>query len=148
MIVDTSALVAVLLDEPDGPAIARAMSTAPACRISAATYLELAIVVDSRRDAALSGAIDALLRRGRIEVVPFTSAQARIARTAYQQFGRGSGHPAQLNMGDCFAYALARDLGESLLFKGRDFALTDIELVTEPVRERRLSEVLASYVAR
>lgn len=148
MIVDTSALVAVLLDEPDGPAIARAMSTAPACRISAATYLELAIVVDSRRDAALSGAIDALLRRGRIEVVPFTSAQARIARTAYQQFGRGSGHPAQLNMGDCFAYALARDLGEPLLFKGRDFALTDIELVTEPVRERRLSEVLASYVAR
>jgi ribonuclease VapC len=79
--------------------------------------------------------------------VPFTVEQARIARIAYQQFGRGSGHPAQLNMGDCFAYALARDLGEPLLFKGDDFALTDIELVIEPVRSRRLSEVVAAYVA-
>lgn len=148
MIVDTSALVAVLLDEPEAPAIARTMSAAPACRISAATYLELAVVVDGRRDATLSGAVDALLRRGRMEVVPFTPAQALIARDAYRRFGRGSGHPANLNMGDCFAYALARDLGEPLLFKGRDFALTDIELVTEPVRERRLSEVLASYAGR
>ncbi|MCC6618302.1 MAG: type II toxin-antitoxin system VapC family toxin [Chloroflexi bacterium] len=148
MIIDTSALVAVLLGEPEAPAMARAMAAAPACRISAATYLELAIVVDGRRDATPSGAIDALLRRGRIEVVPFTEGQARIAREAYQRFGRGSGHPARLNMGDCFAYALARDLGEPLLFKGHDFALTDIELVTEPVKSRRLSEVVAAYSAQ
>lgn len=147
MIIDTSGLVAVLLDEPEAPAIGRAMAAAPACRISAATYLELAVVIDGRRDAALSGAVDALLRRGRIEVVPFTPAQARLAREAYQRFGRGSGHPARLNMGDCFAYALARDTGEPLLFKGQDFALTDIELVTEPVKSRRLSEVLSAYVA-
>jgi ribonuclease VapC len=147
VIVDTSALVAVLLDEPEAPAMARAMAAAPACRISAATYLELAVVVDGRRDPTLSGAIDSLLRRGRIEIAPFTGEQARLARMAYREFGRGSGHPAQLNMGDCFSYALARDLGEPLLFKGGDFALTDIELVVEPVRERRLSEVLAAYTA-
>ncbi len=145
MIVDTSALVAVLLAEPEAPAIASAMAAAPVCRISTGTYLELAIVVDGRRDVALSGALDALLGHGRVEVVPFTPEQARLARDAYQRFGRGSGHPARLNMGDCFAYALARDLREPLLFQGRDFALTDIELVTEPVRERRLSEVLATY---
>jgi ribonuclease VapC len=73
--------------------------------------------------------------------------QARIARAAYRRFGRGSGHPARLNLGDCFAYALARDLGEPLVFKGADFALTDIELVTEPVREKRLSAVVARYGA-
>ena len=93
----------------------------------------------------MSGALDAVLASTRISVVPFTPAQARIARDAYQQFGRGSGHPAQLNMGDCFSYALARDLGEPLLFKGRDFALTDIEFVVEPVKRNRLSEVLAAY---
>ena len=91
--------------------------------------------------------LETSIRTSGIEIVPFTPAQARLARIAYQQFGRGSGHPARLNMGDCFAYALARDLGEPLLFKGRDFALTDIELVTEPVKERRLSEVLAAYSA-
>jgi ribonuclease VapC len=73
--------------------------------------------------------------------------RARIARIAYQQFGRGSGHPARLNMGDCFACALARELGEPLLFTGGDFALTDIELVVEPVRSRRLSEVVAAQTA-
>jgi uncharacterized protein with PIN domain len=73
-------------------------------------------------------------------------AQARIAREAYRRFGRGSGHPARLNMGDCFVYALADDTGEPLPFLGgRDFALTDIELVIEPDRRKRLSEVLASY---
>jgi ribonuclease VapC len=147
MIVDTSILVALLLREPDAPVLARLMSTAPARRISSASYVELGAVIDGRRDPALSGALDAKLRLLHIEVVPFTVEQARIARVAYQQFGRGSGHPARLNLGDCFAYALARDLGEPLLFKGTDFALTDIELVTEPVRERRLSELVARYGA-
>jgi len=145
MIVDTSALVAIMLREPDAAALLTLMASADVRRLSSASYVELAAVIDGRRDPTLSGALDATLRYLQIEIAPFTPTQARIARIAYQQFGRGSGHPARLNMGDCFAYALARDLGEPLLFKGRDFALTDIELVTEPVRQRRLSEVLAGY---
>ena len=147
MIIDTSVLVALLMREPDAPALLRLMAAAPARRLSAANYVELAAVLDGRRDPVLSGALDAKLRNLKVEIVPFTANQGRLARIAYQQFGRGSGHPARLNMGDCFAYALARDLGEPLLFKGRDFALTDIEMVTESVRERRLSEVLATYGA-
>jgi ribonuclease VapC len=148
VIIDTSAIVALLLDEPEAPELARLMATAPARRLSAASYVELAVVVDGRRDASLSGALDAIVRAYRIEVVPFTVEQARLAREAYQRFGRGSGHPARLNMGDCVAYGLARDLGEPLLFQGQDFALTDIELVTEPVKSRRLSEVVAAYAAQ
>lgn len=147
MIIDPSVLVAVLLREPDARAFARLIRAAPARRISAASYVELAAVVDGRRDAVLSSGVDELLARWRIEVVPFSVRQAQLAREAYQQYGRGSGHPAQLNMGDCFSYALARDLGEPLLFKGGDFALTDIEMLVEPVKSRRLSEVLASYGA-
>jgi ribonuclease VapC len=92
-----------------------------------------------------SSALDPFLNESRIQIEPFTPAQARIARAAYQRFGKGSGHPARLNMGDCFSYALARDLGEPLLFKGDDFTLTDIELVIEPIRHRRLSEIVANY---
>lgn len=147
MIIDPSALVAILLGEPDASAFARAIATSPVRRLSAASYVELGAVIDGRRDPALSGALDATLSRSLIEVVPLSAVQARLARDAYQRFGRGSGHPAQLNMGDCFSYALARDLGEPLLFKGSDFALTDIELVVEPIKHRRLSEVVAAYVA-
>ena len=78
-------------------------------------------------------------------IEPFTSSQALIARTAYQRFGKGSGHAARLNLADCYSYALAREFGEPLLFKGNDFALTDIELVIEPIKHRRLSEVVAGY---
>ncbi len=145
MIVDTSVLVALLRDEPEAGAFARLLRAAGRRRLSAASYVELAAVVDGRGDAVLSGALDAWLGAWRIDVEPLTVAQARLARTAYQRFGRGSGHPARLNLGDCFAYALARDVGEPLLFKGEDFALTDIEVVTEPVRERRLSEEVARY---
>ena len=147
MIVDTSVIVAVIRDEPEGQAFLRLIATAPVVRISAATYLELAIVIDGMRDPVMSGTMDAFIAESRMIVVPLTAVQARIARTAHQQFGRGSGHPARLNMGDCFAYALARDLGEPLLFKGGDFSLTDIEIVTEPIKDRRLSEVMASYGA-
>ena len=147
MIIDTSVVVAIVHREPDAQAFAVAMASAPIRRLSAASYVELAAVVDGRRNPVTTGALDGLLRVFDIEVVPFTVEQARIARIAYQQFGRGSGHPARLNMGDCFAYALARDLGEPLLFKGGDFALTDIELVVEPVRSKRLSEVVAAYTA-
>lgn len=145
MIVDTSAIVALLRAEPEASVLARTIAAAPIARISAATYVELASVIDGSRDPVLTGALDPFLESARIQIEPLTADQARIARTAYQRFGKGTGHPARLNMGDCFAYALARDLGEPLLFKGDDFKQTDIELVIEPIRERRLSEIVASY---
>jgi len=145
VIIDSSAIVAVLRDEPGAEVYARVIATAAITRISAATYVELGAVVDGSRDAVASGALDALLETSNIQIEPLTAGQARIARTAYQRFGKGSGHRARLNMGDCFAYALARDLGEPLLFKGDDFTLTDIELVIEPIKHKRLSEIVASY---
>jgi ribonuclease VapC len=147
VIIDSSALVAILTAEPDARTFTRAIRSASVRRLSAASYVEVAAVIDGRRDPVLSSALDRLISMARIEVAAFTVHQAQLAREAYQRFGRGSGHPAQLNMGDCFSYALARDLGEPLLFKGRDFALTDIELIVEPVRSRRLSEVVAAYAA-
>jgi ribonuclease VapC len=145
VIIDTSALIALLREEPERDALARLLADAPVRRMSAATYVELAAVVDGRGDAVLSGALDAWIEAWRITIEPLTETQAQIAREAYRRFGRGSGHPARLNLGDCFSYALARDLREPLLFKGEDFALTDIELVTEPTRDRRLSEAVARY---
>ena len=90
--------------------------------ISAANYLEAAIVVDAKRDPVLSAKLDSLLAKLKIAIAPVTEAQARLARQAYRDFGRGSGHPAKLNFGDCFAYALAAERGEPLLYKGEDFA--------------------------
>lgn len=148
MIIDPSVIVAMLLDEPEAPIFAGLLQGAEVIRLSAASYVELAAVVDGRGDATASGALEPLLRRMHVVIEPFTERQAQLAREAYQRFGRGSGHPARLNMGDCFSYALARDLGEGLLFKGRDFTHTDIEIVTTPHRHRRLSEVVGSYAAR
>ena len=145
MIVDTSALVAMLRGEADAERYSESLRRAGGARISAATYVEIAAVIDGQGDPVLSGALDELLRTYGIQIEPLTEAQARQARGAYQRFGKGSGHPARLNLGDCFAYGLARDLDESLLFKGKDFALTDIEIVIEPIKERRLSEVVAAY---
>ena len=127
MIVDSSALIAILRAEVDAAAYAAAIESAEACRISAATLLETAIVVDGSRDPILSRRLDDLLVAAAISVEPFTEAQGHIARQAYHDYGRGSGHPAQLNFGDCFAYALARVAGEPLLFKGDDFRHTDIK---------------------
>lgn len=145
MIVDTSALVAMIRAEEDAERYSDVIRRSDVARLSSANYVELAVVIDGPRDPIASGALDAVLDAYHIQIEPLTLAQARIARVAYQHFGKGSGHPARLNMGDCFAYALARDLGEALLFKGDDFTLTDIELVIEPIKHRRLSEVLASY---
>jgi ribonuclease VapC len=145
VIVDTSAIVAIIRGEPDGEVYARLIGEAQTARISAATYVELGIVIDGPGDAVLSSALDRFLEDAGLQIAPLTAAQARIARDAYRRFGRTSGSPARLNMGDCFAYALARDLGEPLLFKGNDFKETDIELVIEPVSHKRLSEVVASY---
>lgn len=145
MIVDTSALVAMLRGESDAARFASVLRDAPVVRISAATYVELGVVIDGGRDPILTASLDRLLDRFAIRIEPLTESQARLARSAYQRFGKGSGHPARLNLGDCFAYALASALGEPLLFKGDDFKLTDIEVVIEPIRRKRLSEVIASY---
>jgi ribonuclease VapC len=126
MIVDTSALLAILRDEPEASVMAQAIEEAAERRISAATWLEAAAVIDGSRDPVASRRFDELVDVARIAVVPVTEAQARIARAAYRDFGKGSGHPAGLNFGDCFAYALAKDTGEPLLFKGRDFVHTDV----------------------
>lgn len=126
MIIDTSALIAILRDEPEAAACARAIEAASHRRISAANLVEAAIVVDGSRDPIASRRFDDLLSAAAVVVEPVTEAQARIAREAYRDFGRGSGHPARLNFGDCFAYALARATGEPLLFKGTDFAHTDV----------------------
>ena len=123
MIVDTSALLAILFQEQDAEYFAAAIASAGSRRMSAASFLEAAINVDSAGDAGAS----AFLRRARIEIVPVTFEQAQIARQAYLDFGKGR-HPAGLNFGDCFAYALVRESGEPLLFKGNDFDKTDIPL--------------------
>jgi ribonuclease VapC len=145
VIIDTSALVAMIRGEPEADQFERLLRGSGDARISAASYLELAVVIDAARNPIASAALDEALMAYRIRVEPFTPSQARLARSAYERFGRGSGHPARLNMGDCFSYALARELGEPLLFKGGDFALTDIEVVIEPIRHKRLSEIVASY---
>ena len=126
MIIDTSALIAILRDEPEARHFAEAIEAATERRISAVTYVELAAVIDGGRDPVASRLVDDLLDAARIVIEPVTVAQARIAREAYRDFGKGSGHAAGLNSGDCFAYALAKATGEPLLFKGDDFSRTDI----------------------
>lgn len=126
MIVDSSALVAILRREPEGVAYARILDENDDLSCSAATYFETAIVVDSRRDPIANLTLDDLIARAGITIEPFTADQARIARQAYRDYGRGSGHKANLNFGDCFAYALVRVKREPLLFKGDDFVHTDV----------------------
>jgi ribonuclease VapC len=126
VIVDTSAIVALVLDEDDSPSIAAVLASADDVRMSAASWLEAAVVLDGRRNPATSRQFDDLVAAIGLTVEPVTAAQAAEARRAYWHFGRGSGHPARLNFGDCFAYALARTTGQPLLFKGDDFGHTDV----------------------
>jgi ribonuclease VapC len=126
VILDSSAVVAVLRDEPEAFVMAKAMSLAEVCGISAVSYLEAAIVIDSARDPIASRRFDDFFREASIVIEPATVNQAKIARDAYRDFGKGR-HRAGLNFGDCFAYALAKEKGESLLFKGDDFCHTDVE---------------------
>jgi ribonuclease VapC len=129
MIVDTSAVIAVLKEEEDTPHLLHTLLvSAQPKRMSAANYLEAGIVVDANRNPLLSRRFDDLIARTEIVVEPVTREQAEIARAAYRDFGRGSGHPAQLNFGDCFAYALAKAMREPLLFKGDDFSQTDVAI--------------------
>ena len=126
MILDSSAVVAILRAEAEARAMAEAMTRAGACALSAVSYLEAAIVIDSGRDPIASRRFDDFFRESGIVVEPVTFRQAKIARDAYRDFGKGQ-HRAGLNFGDCFAYALAKEKGETLLFKGDDFCHTDIE---------------------
>ena len=122
MIIDSSAIVAVLRGEPEAEPFLASIRSRSGLVMSAGNYLETGIVVDGERDAALSAGLDPLLDQLGIAIEPVTAEQARIARQAYRDFGKGSGHPAMLNFGDCFAYALATERGEALLYKGDDFA--------------------------
>lgn len=127
MIVDTSVIIAILRGERDADELAAAIESAPVRRISAATYVAVAIVTDANRDSLLSNFLDSFLGRSLISIEPITVEQARMAREAYRDFGKGR-HRAGLNFGDCFAYALAKEKGEPLLFKGDDFRKTDVEV--------------------
>ena len=126
MIIDTSAVIAILRAEPDAATYATAIEQATVRRLSAANFVEAAAVIDGSRDPVASRKLDDLLAEAEISIEPVTAAQAHLARSAYRDFGKGSGHPARLNFGDCFAYALAKESGEPLLFKGDDFTHTDI----------------------
>jgi len=125
VIVDSSALLAVLYREPDAERYETAIATAPNCRMSAANVLEASLVVESRGGTAAGHEFDAFLERAGIALVPVTSEHVEAARAAWRRFGKGR-HPAKLNLGDCFAYALAKTTGEPLLFTGHDFSRTDI----------------------
>lgn len=128
MVIDSSAIVAILLGEADEPWLIDMISQAARKLISAATVLECAIVLESRRGESAGRDLDVFLHRGGIEIVSVTPEQIEIARACFRRYGKGR-HPAGLNFGDCFSYSLAKLSGEPLLAKGQDFTLTDISMV-------------------
>jgi ribonuclease VapC len=125
MIIDSSALVAILLKEPEALRLTTAIAQSSVCRLPASCFLEASMILLGRREEDSLRDMDLYVARSRMEIAPFTETQARVAREAFERYGKGR-HPAKLNFGDCMAYALARESGEELLFKGTDFALTDI----------------------
>lgn len=131
MIVDSSAIIAILKREPQWPVLSKALDSAESSRISAANYLESSIVVDGWRNPILSREFDELIERFNIVIEPVTSEQAMVARQAYRDYGKGSGHPANLNFGDCFTYALAREKREPVLYKGDDFGHADLHAAVQ-----------------
>jgi ribonuclease VapC len=129
MIVDSSVMVALIMREEGYEGLRdKLLLSEELPRTAAPTYVETAIVLDGKRDPVVSRALDDLVAHFEMEVIPFDMNQAQIARQAYRDFGKGSGHPAKLNFGDCISYAAAKALGEPLLFVGNDFAATDIEI--------------------
>jgi ribonuclease VapC len=132
VIIDSSAVLAILFAEVDAAAYARAIEAAQVRRVSAGNWLETALRVDQGGDAVASNAFDDFVRTAQVSVEAVTATQAELARRAYRAYGKGTGHPARLNFGDCFAYALAKESGEPLLFKGDDFANTDIKAALDP----------------
>lgn len=121
MIIDSSVIVAILRREPEADDFNAVIASDYEPVMSAGNYLETGIVIDADRDVILSHQVDMLIAELAIEIAPVTPSQAKLARQAYRDFGKGSGHKAQLNFGDCFAYALAMERGEKLLYKGDDF---------------------------
>lgn len=128
MVIDTSALIALLGMEPEAARLAAAIEADGTRLISAASILEAAVVIESRYGPDGGRELDLLLAKAGLSVEPVTAQQAEIAREAWRRFGKGR-HPASLNFGDCFSYALARVTGEPLLFKGTDFPQTDVAVV-------------------
>jgi len=128
MVIDSSALVTLLLREEEAERLARAIAADPRRLISVFNWLETAIVIEAKKGEAGARELDLLLHRVQIEIVAMNPDQSEIARTAWRVYGKGN-HPAGLNIGDCCAYALAKYSGEPLLFKGADFSQTDIQSV-------------------
>ena len=126
MILDTSSLVAILFGEPESEYFISLISQDSKRLLSAGTALELMIVIESRKGEAGGRDLDLFLHRAKIDIVPFDGEQTELARIAWRRYGKGNQHPAQLNFGDCFAYALSKISGEPLLFKGNDFSQTDV----------------------
>jgi len=135
MIIDTSAVLAILFEESDAESYARALTQAESCRMLAATFVEAAVVVDAQTNEEGSRQFDAFVRRAAIAIEPVTEEQAHAARQAYADFGKGR-HPAGLDFGDRFSYALAKVSGEPLLFKGKDFKKTDVVSALESEAEQ------------
>ncbi len=136
MVIDTSAVMAILLGEPEAEPFAVAIEVDPTRLISAVTAFESALVIETRKGPAGGREYDLLMHRERIEVVPFTAEKLDVARYAWRRFGKGR-HAAGLNFGDCFSYTLASTSGEPLLFKGDDFGLTDVRTVSLDVAPDR-----------
>jgi ribonuclease VapC len=131
MVIDSSALIAILLEEPDAGALAEVIEDAAARLLSAATFVEAAIVIEARKGSEGARDLELLISRTGIQVVAVDAAQAREAQLAWRRFGKGN-HPAGLNLGDVFSYALAKVTGSQLLYKGDDFAQTDLEAALPP----------------
>lgn len=131
MVIDTSALLAILQDEPERRSFNESIEAADSRVMSVATFIEASILLESRFGAEGLRDLDQFIERADIELAPVDLEQARIARAAFGRFGKGR-HPAALNYGDCFSYALARVLGEPLLFKGEDFSQTDVRPSVAP----------------
>lgn len=129
MIIDSSALVAILLTEPEAVHLTKAISATTIRKVPASCLLECSMILLGRRGSEGKRDLDFFLYRARVEIAPFTESQALIAREAFERYGKGR-HPAGLNFGDCMAYALAKETGEELLFKGTDFAQTDIAVAS------------------
>jgi len=127
VIIDTSAVIAILRLEAEASEFAKIIERAAHRRMSAGNYVEAGAVVDGSRDPVASRRFHEMIDEAEIAIEPVTEAQAQIARQAYRDFGKTSGHPAKLNFGDCFSYALAKSKGEPLLFKGHDFSRTDVK---------------------
>ncbi|MDR6758757.1 ribonuclease VapC [Mycoplana sp. BE70] len=126
MVIDTSVLAAIAFNEPEATAFRERIADDPVRLISAATVLEAAMVIETRLGEAAGADLDLWLYKADVEVVPVTAEHADRARRAWRRYGKGR-HPASLNFGDCFSYALAALTGEPLLYKGNDFSQTDIE---------------------